>query len=197
MIDVDWFSAIVSFAALLGSGGAFLIARKSRLRAEKFEELGAKIAVLQNQLAHRSWADEFFRDVTSWATNASHAIARAIHWIDTSDPEKMNDVMIDLSASIDTGRWYFPNRHEDKYGAHKQPAYRGFRQPILESIVHAYRIVENPTQHIDPRGELIVCQRQFVSCMQEFLDPRTREQVILRVLSDFRDVAVPPKGLGN
>jgi hypothetical protein len=192
-MDPNWISAIVSAVALASSGVAFLIARKSRLRAEKFEMQSAEIALIQNQLAHQTWADEFFRDVTTWAGGVSLSISRAIHLIEKADPEELTDVMIELSAAIDTGRWYFPNRHENKYGHEKQPAYRGFRQPVLDRVVHAYRIVENPTQCESPKSALIDCQRHFVSCVQEVLDPRTREEAIQRVLSDFEGVASLPK----
>jgi hypothetical protein len=192
-MDPNWISAIVSAVAFFGSGVSFLIARKSQFRAEQFEMQSAEIALIQNQLAHQTWADEFFRDVTTWASGVSLSISRAIHLIEKTDGGELTDVMIELSAAIDTGRWYFPNRHENEYGFQKQPAYRGLRQPVLNWVVRAYQIVENPTQYDSPKSALIDCQRNFVSCVQEVLDPRTREEAIQRVLSDFEGVAKLPK----
>jgi hypothetical protein len=192
-MDPNWISATASAVALAGSGVSFFIARKSRLRAEKFEMQSAQIAVIQNQLAHQMWADEFFRDVTTWAGGVSLSISRAIHLIEQANPAELNEVMIELSAAIDTGRWYFPNRHENHHGSEKQPAYRGYRQEILDWIVEAYEIIENPAKFSSPRTKLIDCQRHFVSCVQEVLDPRTREKAIQKVLSDFEGVASLPK----
>ncbi len=91
------------------------------------------------------------------------------------------------------GRWYFPNRDHDKKGKNKEPAYRGVRQPCLDWVVFAYDIFADQQNTVGAREQLVSCQRHFVSCIQEVLDPRSREEAIERVLTDFKAISTLPK----
>ena len=93
--------------------------------------------------------------------------------------------MVRLSSLIDTGRWYFPNQWTDDYGTHKEPAYRGMRQPVLDYVVEAYDLLKDSHSTESLRAELIAAQREFVSHIQEVLDPRKREQEIKKILVEF------------
>lgn len=192
-IDPNWLSAIAAIVAVGFSLFAHFSAEKSRKRADALEKKNAELAEHQNRLAHVAWSDAYFREITAWACQVSTAISQAIHIVDEPSKARRQDTLITLSACVDMGRWYFPNRHHDQRGTHKEPAYRGIRQEVLDWIVEAYNICERPDGYPHPRTALVRCQRNFVSFIQEFLDPRSREQAIERVLCDFGPVSSLPK----
>jgi hypothetical protein len=185
------FSAIAAFIAVATSVWAHRSADAAQRRGIELERRNAELAEMQNRLSHQSWADGYFRDVNAWASDVSLTISKAIHF--DNDEIGKREILTHLSASIDTGRWYFPNSRPDDFGQDKEPAYKGFRQPCLDWIVRAYDIFSG--QHIvsDKASELIQCQRNFVSCIQSTIDPQSREQAIRRSLSDFSFVAGLPQ----
>src|SRR3546814_5379018 len=63
--------------------------------------------------------------------------------LDHSDPLLRRDILARLSALLDSGRWYFPNRHAEQIGSHKPAAYRGLRQPVLDAIFAAYDCIRD------------------------------------------------------
>jgi hypothetical protein len=89
----------------------------------------------------------------------------------------------DLSAQIDEGRLYFPNRRNSPHGADKQEAYRGHRQRILDHLVEAYDFLQKiqaaeaavPADEVAGRFNEI--RRAFVSDAQLAIDPRTFNRV--------------------
>jgi hypothetical protein len=181
----DWLNVAVSIVALL-------IALATAFFAHRINRRATDIAQVQADLAHRAWADEFFRDVSQWATGVTQVIAKAIHFIEDAEVALADrrEVLVSLSAAIDAGRWYFPNRYTEKYGTGKPGAYRGVRREVLDWIVEAYEIVSKPEGRYDARAELVNCQREFVSCVQAFLDPQSRERVMQSVLSSFVEASL-------
>jgi hypothetical protein len=185
-----WVSAGISLVSAAVAISAIRTASKSSGKAEAFAEQNARLLELQTQIDHQAWADEYFRDLTAWAANAALWMSRAIHF--PSDP-KVNspqkaEILANLSAAIDTGRWYFPNRWTEDFGPNKQPAYRGLRQPVLDHLVDAYDAFSNATTRKSADKELIHQQRSFVSEIQKVLDPRSREKVLNGVIRDYVDV---------
>ena len=96
-------------------------------------------------------------------------------------------VMYKLSSAIDRGRWFFPNQWNDEIGLHKEPAYRGLRQPILDHLVAAYDLVKNMKAATDGASvsDLVHYQRCFVSEVQQVLNPRRRNEEVERVNKQF------------
>jgi hypothetical protein len=187
-MNIDW--NIVSGLAAAAATAISLIAWRSAHRSQdRMEQLAAR----QDRLAHQAWTDDYFRDITNWAGQVCHAISRAIHLVGVNDDHARREVLVELSASIDMGRWYFPNQDHDSLMIEKEPAYRGVRQPILDWIVTAYDICHKESRSAQPHATLVGCQRQFVSAIQEVLDPRSRDSAIKRVLNDFRSVSALPK----
>jgi hypothetical protein len=151
-----------------------------------------KLAERQDRLAHQNWTDEYFRDITVWAGRVCDAISEAIHLVGKDDAAARQRVLVSLSACIDMGRWYFPNRDFEKVHPEKEPAYRGVRQPVLDWIVLAYDVCRKESEWGDAHKELVLCQRQFVSFVQEVLDPRSRDESIKRALADFKSISELP-----
>ena len=193
MSDPNWVSAI--FAAL--AFGLSLLAHFSSVRSKKrtdaLEEKSVELADLQNRLAHMSWSDTYFREIVDWASRVVSAISKGIHISDYQENDVRTEVLSELSACIDMGRWYFPNREHESRGLRKEPAYRGVRQPALDWIVYAYDIIKSRDSSPTAISNLVECQRNFVSAIQAKIDPRSREASVEQVLTDFAPVARHPK----
>ena len=187
-MTVNW-DIVSGLAAALGILVSLIAWNSSRISQQRMETLAAR----QDRLAHQSWADAYFRDITDWASEVCRAISQAIHLVGHADPAARREVLVTLSACIDMGRWYLPNRVEGGVAMHKEPAYRGERQPALDWIVEAYNIFRRERDHENPHKELVACQRNFVSAIQEVLDPRSREASIRQVLENFATVAARPR----
>lgn len=178
-IDSNIVSAVAAIVATVISIVALVLATRSQRRMDR--------------LAHQSWTDAYFRDITLWANDVCRGISGVIHLVRLDEESARREVLILLSASIDMGRWYFPNHEFNGFGLDKEPAYRGYRQPVLDWVVRAYDICSGLITIDDPRAALVECQRQFVSEIQQVIDPRQRSAQIKRVQDDFMAVAGLPK----
>ncbi|CAM2169985.1 conserved exported hypothetical protein [Paraburkholderia sacchari] len=175
-----WAGAIVSVAAAIWAG---LAAR----RAERLSEHA-------NEIAYNAWLDQYFEGVRIWADEVSNTIQLGLHvgeLVPSKDrDERLLSIRASLASLTDRGRWHFPNEWQEKYGTHNAPAYRGFRQPVLTSVVRAYRVLQKiDSLPNDAFRELMVKhQREFVSSVQEVLDPRSRANEAQRIIKRFADV---------
>jgi len=186
MASPEWSSAYAGWASAVFSGLAFIISIISLV-------VSRTAANKQTLLAKHTWSDDYFREVAAWANEVAHCISKCIHMIGVDDEGARRDVLATLSACIDTGRWYFPNHSENDVGTGKPPAYRGLRQPLLDWVVFAYDVCDRNDQSEAAKFELIDCQRNFISAMQEVLDPRSRNDAIAKILNDFGPVSSMPK----
>lgn len=182
-----WVSAAVAVVAMTWSIRASREANRYQQEAAALTKRNAEILEKQRQLELRSWTEQYFAAVRAWADQVCCAISEAIHIVDdkSSDNRKF-EVLVRLSALLDTGRWYFPNQWDDKVGLRKHPAYRGVRQPVLECVFTAYRLLKTEAE-ADRAKDLVSAQRNFVSFIQSVLDPRTREQEIRKILKEFEE----------
>ncbi|MFZ4288557.1 hypothetical protein [Variovorax sp. HJSM1_2] len=150
--------------------------------AVELSKKNAELLEKQHQLELRTWTDQYFISVREWANEVACAASEAIHICDHLDVPRKLDIQIRLSALIDTGRWYFPNQWKDDYGTEKYPAYRGIRQPVLDCVVATYDLIGDASAS---KEQLVAVQREFVSHIQEALDPRKRDEEIKRILREF------------
>lgn len=182
-----WAATIIAFASAIVAIKSSKAAEKQQEEASRQTKINAEILEKEHDLTLREWTDQYFNSARIWAERVCLAISEATHIAE--HPELNNEhkrpILIKLSALIDTGRWYFPNQWSDDYGTHKEPAYRGVRQPILDCVVAAYGALEESGPEYDAKPELVMCQREFVSHIQEVLDPRKRDQEIKKILLGF------------
>jgi hypothetical protein len=171
----DWLQLKDVFGPLVSLGGAavstYFALRQSRYTKENFRiQLGSDIL---------KWGNEAI-ELLSQSESLSH------HKLD-SDEDRTKfcssriDLLWRLSACIDKGRMYFPNVDESHFGLHKDKAYRGYRRPILDDLAYVYALAEkyksaNGISISDDgfRQEVNKCRRQFVSRLQDSVDPRRR-----------------------
>ena len=189
----DTFTAISVVMAGLAALLASYYSKKSieyASRAEQSAKDANNHAQRANVLSANSWLDQYQANVRAWADEACDCISIAMHSVkaDSSHQEEhLFTSLHKLSSLIDRGRWFFPNQWNQEYGQHKEPAYHGIRQPILDCLVDAYDIVK--LLHENKGGStvqpLLHCQRMFVSEMQQVLNPRRRELEVERILKEF------------
>lgn len=188
------FGDIATWTAAAAAIYSAFKANKSSEAAEKYQaeaaqeaRRAANLMEKNHELELRSWTDQYFLSVRSWADEVCSVISEAIHLVSFGEPTNalMHPILVKLSHLIDTGRWHFPNQWSDDYGLHKEPAYRGVRQPILECLVSAYDALIKFDENKEKKEHLWAVQRAFVSHIQETLDPRSREQEIRKVLDEF------------
>ncbi len=185
-----WGATLLSAVSLILAVVASRSAARNGERTRALEERNVKLMEAQTQLSHQAWTDEYFRDVTLWANDVAETIARAIHLCAAGSPTNQEILYVRsrLSAALDTGRWYFPNDIVDEFGKEKPPAYRGYRQNVLDWVFRAYDVFSHPTHYGDTHSALVQAQRHFVSEIQVVLDPRARGKTVERVLQEFRGV---------
>ena len=195
----DWISACsaavsagATFVTIWMTGLNWKFSQKSEAQAELFEQRKTSLIEFQAKIQGQAWIDSYFRDLLEWSHRVADNISCAIHEIDCPDAEEKRRVLAALSVSIDTGRWYFPNKDHDLHGIHKEPAYRGLRQPILDWLVYAYRVYAELEKVDNKRRYLVHCQRNFVSIVQGIVDPRSRDKSIKKVFADFEAVGSLP-----
>lgn len=117
-----------------------------------------------------------FTEVLKWHHETLSILKKLTH-------TKFNGVesgqaLAELSALIDTGRFYFPNVDKgDDFGAEKPKAFCGYRHVVLEILVAAYRLHSRPKS----RGHLALADdlnRHFTSAIFEAINPRARYQAL-------------------
>ncbi len=182
-----WIAALAAIYSAFAARRSSKVADRHQENAAREARRAADLLERRHQLELRAWTDQYFLGVRSWADQVSCAISEAMHMVacQNIDESLRRAVLVRLSHLIDTGRWHFPNQWSDDYGVHKEPAYRGVRQAVLDCVVDAYNALKVAKGNEDVWQELLSAQRQFVSHIQETLDPRSREQEIRRVLEEF------------
>jgi hypothetical protein len=95
------------------------------------------------KLAHDSdiigWSD----DVIGALANAQEMLAeKGVSYGEAEFASRRSAARASLSALIDRGRLFFPNRADATHGADKEAGYQGHRQPVLDVLVQAYTTID-------------------------------------------------------
>jgi hypothetical protein len=163
--------------------------------------IGALISVISaiasSAVALTGQRRQYFSELRKWADEACETLSEAVHMCDL-DPTKMgsefferkHDLRCRLSSQIDRGRWFYPNIKRQFHGTEKAGAFQGYRQPILDHLTSAYRIVgrfdyAKQAPNLAVREDLVELKRLFVSEIHDHLDPAKRRQ-LLRNLMEFK-----------
>ena len=197
-----WVATTVAIVSAIAAARSSKSADTYQEEAAQHAKKNAELLEKEHQLKLREWTDQYFHSVRAWAEQVCHAISEATHIIEhpALSGEHKRPVLIKLSSLIDTDRWYFPNQWSDDYGTNKEPAYRGVRQAVLDCVVDAYDLLKNSDSSETFKSELIATQREFVSYIQDVLDPRKREQEIKKILIGFEiseRLRKPPETVRN
>ena len=148
----------------------------------------------QTQLQFESLKAQMDADVLAWAHEAinlvseAEALARGCGVTHSPDEFRRaaHETAQRLSAAADRGRLFFPNFTPDKHGQHKEAAFQGFRQPILDAVIFSCSQLERMVPDASGPDEeaaafLNKCRRLLVSEAQNAVDPRRRGQMLRRL----------------
>lgn len=157
---------------------SFYFSRKSRSAVKIQQRMQLLTLQRHNDSDLRQWAGEAV-SVLSEATMFCYDEVISLHGNRFVEPR--NSLLCRLSAIIDRGRWFLPNEKTDLKGHLKPVAYQGFRPAALDALVEAFELLTNlsgtnSVQTAEVRNKLVDVRREFVSAIQEKLDPRTREK---------------------
>lgn len=84
------------------------------------------------------------------------------------------DMLSQLSALTEVGRFYFPNVIKgDDFGIHKPSPYQGYRHINLEFLLHFYQVA---SQASDNRRTAFLwkLERNFTAVIFDMIEPRKR-----------------------
>jgi hypothetical protein len=194
---MDWLDSILSWVVNMGSSmdggdmmglGSAVIALVSALFSWRMMRRQDKRSAASLRLAHDN-------DIIRWSDEAIIALAEAhemlcekgIAFPDIEFLQKRSACRARISAIIDRGRLFFPNVDlGDDHGADKEAGYKGHRQPALEALVSAYRLLGQAGLQAGPDKEasdkLMAIRRGFVAEVFKAVEPE-RRGVTLKELS--------------
>jgi len=175
--------------------------------------LNSVVVNRQTALQFETLKMEMDGEVFAWVHEAIDAVSDAISLADGRGkiypPDEFRTRAFEtahkLSSLADRGRLLFPNEAPDTHGQHKEGAFQGFRQPILDAVVFAC----GQLSRLEPEGErdaeaervLTRCRRLLVSEAQNALDPRRRGQMLQQLaigrLDDAKSSFALAAELGN
>ena len=174
-------TAIISFFGLLWTITAFVLSNRQTKQKQNLEYL--KVIRLYDE------------DLRLWANEVVNLMSKSGHLCDL-DPSKdsnffvkIHEYKIQMSALIDQGRFFLPNSGRDEYGQHKPSAYRGFSSDSISAIKNGYDLLfkldwydQDPNKIL--RSDFMTVKREFVSSIQDKLDPEKFEREFKKILID-------------
>jgi len=138
---------------------------------------------------------EWMRALRDWASEAIDVLSEAVYASDGMQelvPRDTRRYIPQLSSLIDRGRFFLPNQFTENHGTDKPPAFRGFRHAALDPLVAAADVLEGKIKDEElhdyvahhRRDVLRWLQMEFVSHIQQILDPEGHNQKIAEVIKD-------------
>lgn len=154
---------------------------------------------IQTQMQSIGLLRSYYSDLQTWADAVVEVITEAIFLCDY-DPAKMHDGELflrwvkskqSISTLIDQGRFFLPNEKPDAHGQQKPAAYRGYRPRALNCLARIYKLLEEFNYRSQGsnrmlRSKLWDARKEFVSHLQEILNPQERELQIQIMLTSMR-----------
>ena len=205
MNDTDYVPIIAAVVSGLAAIGAIVSGRYARRSAETAnvaaldaQNEANRITSETNSLQALDWTSQYFEGVRQWANEVAFAMTEAMHLSRIQNSEERlrewNRIRARLSTSIDTGRWYFPNKYHTDYGIEKHLAYRGIRRRVLDHVTNAYNALpkspevfepgaKNDPYTMDAFGKLEDSKRAFVSDCLLYTSPSPRDATLSRMPS--------------
>ncbi|MDP3735950.1 MAG: hypothetical protein Q8R02_01095 [Hyphomonadaceae bacterium] len=131
------------------------------------------------KMAHDSdiirWSDE----VISVLAEADEMLReRGVSYGDAEFAARRSASRAHVSALIDRGRLFFPNRTDTQHGVEKEAGFQGYRQPALEELFQAYRVIDTAATTPGPdkisADALMKHRRKFIAEVFQTVDPVRR-----------------------
>jgi hypothetical protein len=183
--------------------------QRNQAESARRQEAAAREATRRREVGVAEW----MRALRDWASEAIDVLSEAVYASDGIQGHVPSDdarrYIPRLSALIDRGRLFFPNQYKEKYGTNKPPAFRGLRHAALDPLVSALIVLEGNAEVLkevhdyvadNRRDVLRELQMEFVSHIQQILDPGGHNQKIAWIIKDSEeqtDTILGRKNLGH
>ena len=134
----------------------------------------ASYYIRDRQITKLSIEKAYVDELLSWCDEVLKTIGRLRSVAETGARTRVAELRNELSILIDQGRFFFPNIDKgDNFGAHKPPAFRGYRNLALDFLVAIYDVYskEPSPEDIDLAEHMRRC---FLSIVFEVVNPRDR-----------------------
>ena len=126
--------------------------------------------------------ERYRQELLAWYSSTVRVMIAIIHAPESGEfftqdyASRRTELLAELSALTEVGRFYFPNVDKgDGFGEEKPAAYRGYRNVNLEFMLYFYEIASR-----DDCGQytylLWKLERSFTSAIFEMVDPRARNK---------------------
>lgn len=144
------------------------------------------------RLGATTFTADWHRDLRTWASDAIDVLSESTYAVPSHNvtaqlsPELSRASRARLSALVDRGRFFLPNYNHDEIGTDRPLAYRGLRHPAIDLLVAAHDVLENGVNldgFTSQRHALVTIRREFVSQIQEILDPRSQNRTIAEIIT--------------
>lgn len=139
--------------------------------------------------------ENYRKELLQWYSSVVTLMIKIIHFSESGEffsPEfetQKVEMLSQLSAFIEVGRFYFPNIITgDGHGARKPSAYRGHRHANLSFMMRFYQVAS--AENGGNTARLWELERKFTSVIFEMIDPRKRN----KSYSKYTAITIP-KGL--
>ena len=131
------------------------------------------------KMAHDSDVIRWSDDVIALLASTQEMLAeKGVSYPEAEFRGRRSAARAQLSALIDRGRLFFPNRADGDYGADKEAGFQGRRHPALDVLVEAYAQIDTSGAPPGPDREvgdkLTVCRRKFMAEVFKAVDPVRR-----------------------
>jgi hypothetical protein len=166
---VEQWLTLVSAALAIFS---FFLNLRLVARQEKRNRVSMKMAHDSDVIG---WSDEV---VTLLAHAQEMLVEKGVSYNEVDFRARRSDVRARLSALIDRGRLFFPNRKDGDYGQDKEAGFQGRRHPALDVLVDAYNSIDGagsaPGPDRETSDKLTVHRRKFMAEIFTSVDPVRR-----------------------
>lgn len=181
------FFARFSLEQWIGIGSAvlallsFILNLRLVARQEKRNSVAMKMAHDSDVIR---WSDE----VVSLLAAAQEMLSeKGVSYGEMEFAHRRSSARAQLSALIDRGRLFFPNRADGDYGKEKEAGFQGRRQAVLQVLVEAYGLIDKsgaiPGPDRDAVTQLTTHRRKFMGEVFKAVDPVRRGQHIKELAS--------------
>lgn len=143
--------------------------------------IGGIYAIITNTKKYEL-TENFRKELLEWYSSVINLMIRIIHFSETGEffcaefSAQKTEMLSQLSALTEVGRFYFPNvNKDDNFGKHKPSAYQGYRHINLEFLLYFYQIARHDDD--GSKTELLWrLERNFTSVIFDMVEPRKRNR---------------------
>lgn len=141
--------------------------------------IGGIYAIITNTKKYEL-TENYRKELLRWYSSVVDLMIKIIHYSENGEffsskfMPQQTDMLSQLSALIEVGRFYFPNIiKDDYYGIQKPSPYQGYRHINLEFLLHFYRVA---SQASDNRHVALLwnLERNFTAIIFDMIEPRKR-----------------------